>query len=792
MPLRDTLATAATHHTRPVLVLALLVLLALTAAYAVRPSVTIDVGDYYDSAFLENFHAREVDAAGTGAAWEWPPDQEALVIPGQRSGDWIATIEANEALPGEPLRGAGLSVNGVAVALPGKGERFFTAFIPPELASDEELVLRLKPLLSGGAQPEQGVAGRVVLQPARTYRWSRGCEDAQCRQPPTVMLPGLGRGTWRIALDVIAAHPDNSPLHTRIAANGTTLATLPDSGNLRRASLLLPADVVAGGNLELTIHADAYADPRPLGVFLAGIAIEPGAGSPWAMLPPWSVLGYSLVIVIGVYASLAVMLGGAWSYARGAAFLAALALLLLGAWALATHRFPTSFMLPPLALLLLWSVLLLLVLRPLLVLAFRALDIDVAPDSRFLAALLLIFFIGYWLKAGGMLYPYFIGIDIHWHMERVRWILDGQLPLLYGTDSPLNESTMPEAEWGPQRPVIPYSPYFHMFAALFAIFPWSLELSANMLSALVDCSHIFVIALLARKCDASERATVLAALLYAILPVNVLLHSWGNLPTTFGLWWAFVLTAFIATGWLKLHRPIPFAVLVLLLLAALLFYTVAAIFVGLFLVLFTLVLTFFFMTLPASQKPPEARRSLARHVQTLWLAVGAAVLLSLLIYYGQYIRPVVVQTIPYIAEALTSTHEETGRVGDTLPAYLARHTRLTGYGLVVPLLLTAVYLGWEWRQRAAKRWQHPALLWAAVAAWYAVMLLFVPLAYKISMVDKHFFVTIPLLMIASGIVFDRLWARGWPLRAATLLYYTYLAVSALNLWFTRIATVQQG
>ncbi len=49
-------------------------------------------------------------------------------------------------------------------------------------------------------------------------------------------------------------------------------------------------------------------------------------------------------------------------------------------------------------------------------------------------------------------------------MDRVRWILQGQLPTLYGVNSPLNESTMPTAEWGANRPVIPYSPWYHIFA----------------------------------------------------------------------------------------------------------------------------------------------------------------------------------------------------------------------------------------------------------------------------------------------------------------------------------------
>jgi hypothetical protein len=86
------------------------------------------------------------------------------------------------------------------------------------------------------------------------------------------------------------------------------------------------------------------------------------------------------------------------------------------------------------------------------------------------------------------------------------------------------------------------------------------------------------------------------------------------------------------------------------------------------------------------------------------------------------------------------------------------------------------------------------LLWAAVVGWCAVMLLFIPIGYRISMVDKHFFVAIPFMMLASAAVIDRFWQHtryGWPVRAATLVLCCYLGLSALTLWLTRIAIVRQ-
>ncbi len=153
-----------------------------------------------------------------------------------------------------------------------------------------------------------------------------------------------------------------------------------------------------------------------------------------------------------------------------------------------------------------------------------------------------------------MLYPYFIGIDVSWHMNKVLQILNGQLSLFYGTNSPLNESTMPEAEWGANRPVIPYSPWFHMFAVLFTYVPLPLVLTANLFHTLIDCSRALLIGLLGRKLGLSERQSLFASLLYAVTPVTFLLLSWGNVPTAFGMWWTLVSTS-VYRGGLQAARP---------------------------------------------------------------------------------------------------------------------------------------------------------------------------------------------------------------------------------------------
>lgn len=775
----------------PPLLLAALTLLMLMAAYAVRPTVHIDMGDTFDVAYLHNFNGREIDAVGTSETFTWDSGQASLSAPGGRNGVWLATLQLAADQPDGALDDFAVAINDVRVAMPRRNDRQILATIPPHLAAAPQIEVELVPGVVGGREPPLGLVDQVLLAPARTYRWTR--------EESAVLLPGLGRGDWQVDLNVVTVHPDGEPLNAQVFANGTLLATLPESNELRRMRLLVPATLMGNGDLELTIRSNTFADPRPLGVFIADVVVNPagqdGLGAiAGRALPPWGTLLSALVIVLAVYASVNLMLGGLQpnrtalpsrdrATASWLALLAGVLLLALGGWAIALYRFPTSFMLPRLAGLAIWSVVLLLLLRPLLSWIFRAAGVPFASGGRWSLreALLLVFFLGYWLKAGGMLYPYFVGIDVSWHMARVQWIIDGRLPLLYGTNSPLNESTMPEAEWGANRPVIPYSPYFHMFATLYALLPFPLSFTANMVSVLLDCSRILLIALLARKAGLSERAAFLAGSLYGLLPVTFLLHSWGNVPTTFGLWVTLVATIFLLVAWKRLHERRPMIILSLLLLTSFLFYTVTGVFMGFFLVIFTLL-----VWLMARRGPEGA--ALVPGLRPLWQATGVAIGVALLIYYGQYIVPIVSQTIPYLKTVFTQGPESVGVVRPSFGQYMwifiphLDYRRWDGghlyYGIAIPLLfLIPGFLA---------LWKRP-LIFVAFAAWFTVALIFMFAGYRISMVDKQIFYMLPPMCICWAVYAERFWERGrWGQIMITSIYLFTLA-AAVALWIFRIA-----
>jgi hypothetical protein len=803
------LALARVGDLRPYLLLALLTVVALTLAYGARPVVRIQMGGDYDAAFLQGFNGREIDAAGAAEAHAWPAGQETLTLPGRRRGVWIATLRLAPGKPAGILDEAAIAVNGERVDMPRRTSDTVLAKIPPELAAAETLSFSLVSPLVGGALPPRDIVGEVVLAPARTYRWSTG--------ESSVALPNLGRGAWAAELAVVTAHPDGQPVEAQLYAGERLLAALPDSPAPRRLHLLVPPDAVRDGSLELTLRANTYADPRPLGVLLSAVTVAPLAGAGLAAaLPPLGGLAMALVTVLGAFAALSFAVGsGRWGVgseerrgglsAAGWAALGVAAAALLGAWALGAHRFPSSFMLPRLAWLAVASVLLVLALRPLTRWLFRAAGAPIDNDGRadhaltprasrphasrltphaspFLSVLLVLFLVSFWLKAAGALFPYFVAIDVEWHMTRARWILDGQLPLLYGTNSPLNESTMPTAEWGENRPVIPYSPWFHIFATLFAFSPISMETTANMFSILLDSTRVILIALIALKAGLSRRAALLAAATFAALPVAFLLHSWGNIPTAMGLWLTLVCNTVILCFWERLHERRVMVTLSALLLATFLEYTVTGVFMGVYLVVFTAIVWL-------NGRRGGAWRANARPLGSLWLAAGVAIAMALLIYYGQYIWLIIQQTVPYMSTVFTQGPESVGVERPPFGQYLWAYVPHLDYriwpgdylyfGLLIPVLFTLP---------GFFALRHRPLIWTLFAAWGTVALLFLLAGYRISMVDKQLFYLLPMICVCWAIYAERLWARGRWGRLVVVTILLYTLVTALDQWALRIAT----
>jgi hypothetical protein len=753
----------------PVFALALGVALALLAAYSVRPFVAIDVGADEDFPYLSGFHAREFTAVSPSRSYSWPAGQDTLVIgEGLNPAFRMATLTLDDFSPSEqfPRRLVAVFANErrfATITDRGGNQRTFRVKLPDGAATGEQLLLRVEPLQDRTVAVPPVQARSVELSGARTYRWTDGAGE--------IRFPALGRGDWRVELGVAVYHPDGEPVAAELFANGVKIAELPEYRDVRQLAFVVPATVVGNGDLRLAVRSRTFSDPRPLGVLVESVRVTPVAGgSPFgAALPPLSALLPGLAVALGMFAALRLV-----RVPPLVALGAGVAVLGLGLWAIIAYRYPMGFFLAPLA----WLVAVTALLTPALLWlserTFRSLGIALVPWLR--DALVLLFLAGLWLKAGGLLFPYMQAIDVSWHMDRVRWILDGHLAEMY-LPGAFSESVMPIDEWGPNRPVIPYSPFFHLFSASFALLQplWPLETSANLFSAVLDCSRVFLVAIIALKGGLSSRAALFASGLLAVTPVTFLLHSWGNIPTTSGMWWSLLTTTAIMALYPRLNERGPLALVTLLTLVTFLFYTVMAAFHAFFVICFLVLLH----VVPGV---PDRRPSRA-----VMIAATLALVLSVAIYYGQYIPSMVERTLPYVASLATRGPEAVGVERPPFSAYMAgfwRHLwydlRPDGflfYGLIIPLVFCLPGFAATWKRR---------LLFVVLAAWFTVGLLFMVAGYRVSMVDKQIFYIVPALCLCWAIYAERFWRRGWWAKVMILTIYAFTLATALDLWVIRI------
>ena len=563
----------------------------------------------------------------------------------------------------------------------------------------------------------------------RGFRWTTGSAE--------LYIPGIGRGSKIATVNILSQHPDGQAVDTIFHLASNEMINVPDAVETRTIHTFIPANATNDGDFSLRIASNLYnestASARNLGVALFGFSVASTHSSAW--LPPLS--SVVLLSLLGLGAALTLRLTGLatlWAYFVAALLTTAIAGLLL------VERVPTVLWLPNLAALA-WGSLLLIVLvrRAVTWLCIKG-GVELGKRERTL--LLLLFTFGFWLKAGGQLYPYMIAIDLHWHMDRVRWILDGRLAEMYRPGE-FNESVMPVKEWGVNRPTIPYSPFFHIFATSFSLFPWQLETTAKIFNALIDTSRVFIVYYLARVVGARQRGSLLAAALYMVLPATFLLQSWGNAPTAFGMWWTLVSSAFIIGMWSRLRELKIFSILAIILVITFLIYTVMAVYMGMLLVIWLL--------LVASRQQDQRPQ-----VWAVTSATMIALALSLLIYYGQYIPEIVQKTVPYFGRTLTQGQGSVGATPfeESYSHYLISYLpRLWHYGLLVPLILAPLGI-WLLKSQNIQPSKHVQVgLWWIVSM-LVVSLIFVPIARSVPMVDKNVFFSMPVLAILGGVLAD--------------------------------------
>jgi hypothetical protein len=124
------------------------------------------------------------------------------------------------------------------------------------------------------------------------YRWTRA--ESQ------LIFSGVGAQDFKVTLHLLVSDQDPNPALT-ILVNGQTLPplTLPPKGELKDLEFSVPANLITGGNLNLTLKSNTWkprGDSRELGIYLDWVKLEP-AGSGF-VAPPFATTATLLVTLV--------------------------------------------------------------------------------------------------------------------------------------------------------------------------------------------------------------------------------------------------------------------------------------------------------------------------------------------------------------------------------------------------------------------------------------------------------------------------------------------------------------
>lgn len=557
------------------------------------------------------------------------------------------------------------------------------------------------------------------------YRWARG--DAMLTLPPGQVGPAIFSARMHAA-----PQPAGGDLAFAIWAGGEQLRfAVPATVRIYR--MLLSPRAAQGGVVRLQLASPTVTPPgddRLLAVALDWVALSPvGVARP--ALP---LLGGELAIV-----GLAALL--LWANRAPAAGVAggALATVLALAGLNLSARYWMGLGVWPLLAVAASLVGLSLV-------AQRLLPRSAGREARFARWLWLIVLGGLALRLVGVSAPGFVFNDLDIQSSLIGRVLSGEVYLFESAH-----------EFGGGKTFYPSGPYV-LALPLLLIQP-ALPFALHIGAALLDASAPIWLALLARELGLSRRTALLAAVLLAILPIQLTALWWGFFTNIGGQ------ALLLLLLWLLLRqarRPSPGGA--------------AALFVALSLVLLShvgvliLSATAAVLVLGLAWLPP-------RPTAAAWRGLLAAGLGALAIFSLAYLSFVAAPMLGSAQGVLTGgalsaerLAEERAYIRRILPVALWRGVGMLPFLMLIP----GVPLIWGAARRPLGR--------AVVAAWLITPLIFVVVEYLYLVQVRYIYFLAPLCCMALAAVLARLWARraGRPVVVITLALIAWLGVF---LWY---------
>ncbi len=598
-----------------------------------------------------------------------------------------------------------------------------------------------------------------------TWRWT----TSEAR----VNLPGVGAGWYDLYIDMAAGGAERTLPRVSVSINGRPKGQFVVGADYAPYRIALSPQDFLAGDVEIVLRSETFVpprDPRSLGVAVDAIRLTPSAPVP--RLPALGTLVFALLVSFVSAAGLAVARVG-----RRPTICALGTMLAVYAAGLAANRIEVATFLPRLLTAsLLAAPIPYVVMRLLGATRVRRDGPDTiasggdgleghisSPVGTPLAPAVATFaFLVGLAKLGGTLYPQIVIIDLPFHLGQIRQVLAGNFLKLY-LPGPLSLAVMPEKEWTVRAP-IPYSPFFYLFMSPLGWLPVDMRQSVPLVNALLEAWKLPLVILLGLRLKLSKGEAGLGGLVYGLAAAMYMLLQWGNWPTTFSQWFALAgLTMLLVR-----ESRARFLLAGFLLAVAFISYTVTAAFLLTMLVGLSAVWAF------AGRDHPE-RGLLA----TATLTLAGAWLVAFLAYYSAHAYVAVTQTLPAFAGALASQGTLTTRTGTVWQYVGGNISSLGNYGLL-PILIIGLW-------GAALAWLRLGTYHRAIVGlWIGVLVLFGLVGYKVDMVLKHVWFTVPLLAALSGPV---LWNLGRRERAGLLLasgVLVYLTWASISLWTWRI------
>jgi hypothetical protein len=589
---------------------------------------------------------------------------------------------------------------------------------------------------------------RLFPDAPERFRWTRAVVGFD--------FPGLGRQPVQVSLWMKAYRPNGEPApEAGLWVGGyciysTTVGPGPGPLQWEEYRIVLPAQVLAAGDLHLELHNDTFrpaGDARDLGVTVDRVAVLP-VGVGWVE-PSWYQLGCLLGIALLAYLLLR-RLGLARGWTAG---VVAAAVMLMGHLLAYQRIWLTHFTLTIVVLLAVGCGAAALVgawpsasarrlprpgaraVREAYAGAGHRRVRTRASASLLPAAVLLLIAL---LRLGGILYPQFRTSDLMLHVHNAEY--DVRSGGLFFTE-PLPDINLPA----------PYPPGFYVAFQPLTLLSTNLPRLMQVTGVLLDALAGLLLYLLARRLTGRRDVALLALLVQQVAPVTFWIFSWGNYTNMFSRVTLLAALTLLAVGRWRWQGVRGWAVLTAAFTLVLLSHFADSLLFG-GLVLATAGLALF---------SAATRRAVPR----LLTAVLAAGGLVLALYYT---APPIWAALQGGLQALQAGVGHTGGLSNPLFQFLDR--------VQAPVALLALP-GLALLLRRTRRWPAVVLGGALLtAAVFALGQAFVGFS------SRYDYFVLPVLALGTGALLAGLRRRGWAGRAAVAALVLYLVANGVWMW----------